>query len=72
MPTTGLQAQRKAISYCKPLLYKLGTGFTNLAPSLAECIHTCMFLLHFLIFVFLLLTDFLANALGLPSPRNLP
>lgn len=66
MPTTHPQAQRKAISYCKPLLYKLGAGFTNLAPSLAECIHICMFLLYSLIFIFLLLTSFLADAPGLP------
>lgn len=61
-----LQAQRKAISYCKPLLHKLGTSFTNLGLSVAECVHTCVFLFQASIFAFVLLTNFLANGSSLP------
>lgn len=71
MPTTGLQAQRKAILYRKALLYKLGSDFMNLTFSVVECIHTDAFLSHSLIFTLLLLTNFLGDTSGLP-PNSLP
>lgn len=47
VPTTGLQAQRKAILYRKPLLYKLGSDYTNLTLSLLQnaYIHMHFFLI---------------------------
>lgn len=44
----------------------------SLPLSVAQCVHTCTFLFHSLIFVFLLLTNFLANASGLPLQLTPP
>lgn len=40
--------------------------------SVAECVHTCMFLIRALGFAFVLLTNFLAKARGLPPPTHSP